>query len=45
MKSIRAIVKPFKLNEVKEALYDAGISGMTVYEVKGIGSEKGSKEI
>ena len=45
MKSVRAIVKPFKLNEVKEALYSVGISGMTIYEVKGVGRQKGHKEI
>jgi nitrogen regulatory protein P-II 1 len=45
MKKIEAIVKPFKLDEVKEALGDAGITGMTVTEVKGFGRQKGHTEI
>lgn len=45
MKKIEAIVKPFKLQEVKEALNDLGIQGMTVTEVKGFGRQKGHTEI
>ena len=45
MKKIEAIVKPFKLDEVKEALGEAGITGMTVTEVKGFGRQKGHTEI
>jgi len=45
MKKIEAIIKPFKLDEVKEALNDIGIQGMTVSEVKGYGRQKGHKEI
>jgi nitrogen regulatory protein P-II 1 len=45
MKKIEAIVKPFKLNEVKEALSDVGVEGMTVSEVKGFGRQKGHTEI
>ncbi len=45
MKLIKAIVKPFKLEEVKDALSDIGIEGMTVTEVKGFGRQKGHKEI
>ena len=45
MKKIEAIVKPFKLEEVKEALGEAGVSGMTVTEVKGFGRQKGHTEI
>jgi len=45
MKKIEAIIKPFKLDEVKEALSDLGIQGMTVTEVKGFGRQKGHKEI
>lgn len=45
MKKIEAIIKPFKLEEVKEALEQAGISGMTVTEVKGFGRQKGHTEI
>jgi nitrogen regulatory protein PII len=41
MKKIEAIVKPFKLNDVKEALNDIGVCGMTVTEVKGFGRQKG----
>ena len=44
MKMIEAIVKPFKLDEVKEALVEIGVQGMTVTEVKGFGRQKGSKE-
>ena len=45
MKKIEAIIKPFKLNEVKEALHEVGIVGMTVTEVKGFGRQKGHTEI
>jgi len=45
MKLIKAIVKPFKLDEVKEALAAVGIDGMTVTEVKGFGRQKGHTEI
>ncbi len=45
MKKIEAIIKPFKLNEVKEALHELGIQGMTVSEVKGFGRQKGHTEI
>ena len=45
MKKIEAIVKPFKLEEVKDALSDAGVMGMTVTEVKGFGRQKGHTEI
>lgn len=45
MKKIEAIVKPFKLEEVKDALGDAGVSGMTVTEVKGFGRQRGHTEI
>jgi nitrogen regulatory protein PII len=45
MKLIIAIIKPFKLDEVKEALTAIGIEGMTVTEVKGFGRQKGHKEI
>lgn len=45
MKKIEAIIKPFKLEEVKEALVLAGIQGMTITEVKGFGRQKGHVEI
>lgn len=45
MKKIEAIVKPFKLDDVKESLNDIGIQGMTITEVKGYGRQKGHKEI
>lgn len=45
MKKIEAIIKPFKLDEVKAALADLGIEGMTVIEVKGFGRQKGHTEI
>ncbi|MDE3068301.1 MAG: P-II family nitrogen regulator [Verrucomicrobiota bacterium] len=45
MKKIEAIIKPFKLNEVKEALNAVGVLGMTVSEVKGFGRQKGHTEI
>jgi nitrogen regulatory protein P-II 1 len=44
MKKIEAIVKPFKLEEVKEALHEVGITGMTVLEAKGFGRQKGHTE-
>jgi nitrogen regulatory protein PII len=44
MKMIEAIVKPFKLDEVKDALLEMGVQGMTVTEVKGFGRQKGHKE-
>ena len=45
MKQIEAIIKPFKLDEVKEALQGVGIQGMTVTEVKGFGRQKGHTEL
>ena len=45
MKKIEAIIKPFKLEDVKEALKDIGITGMTLTEVKGFGRQKGHTEI
>jgi nitrogen regulatory protein P-II 1 len=45
MKLITAIVKPFKLDEVKEALKDAGVQGMTVSEVQGFGRQRGHTEV
>ena len=45
MKMVEAIVKPFKLDEVKEALTKAGVQGMTVEEVKGFGRQKGHTEL
>ena len=45
MKKIEAIIKPFKLEEVKDALAEVGIEGMTVLEVKGFGRQKGHTEI
>ena len=45
MKMVMAIIKPFKLDEVREALTEAGIEGMTVSEVKGYGRQKGHTEI
>ncbi len=44
MKLVTAIIKPFKLDEVKDALTEAGVQGMTVSEVKGFGRQKGHKE-
>ena len=44
MKKIEAIIKPFKLDDVKEALNEIGIQGMTIVEVKGYGRQKGHKE-
>jgi nitrogen regulatory protein P-II 1 len=45
MKKIEAIVQPFKLEEIKEALKNAGIDGMTITEVRGHGRQKGHKEV
>jgi len=45
MKLIKAIIKPFKLEEVKDALAEVGVEGMTVSEVKGFGRQKGHTEI
>lgn len=44
MKKIEAIIRPFKLDEVKEALLDEGIKGLTITEVRGYGRQKGHKE-
>ena len=45
MKKIEAIIKPFKLDDVREALSEVGINGMTVSEVKGFGRQKGHTEL
>ena len=45
MKKIEAIIKPFKLEDVKESILKLGVSGMTISEVKGFGRQKGHKEI
>src|SRR5215207_460 len=45
MKKVEAVIKPFKLEEVKEALAEIGVEGMTVSEVKGFGRQKGHTEI
>ncbi|MFC3713277.1 P-II family nitrogen regulator [Sphingoaurantiacus capsulatus] len=45
MKKIEAIIKPFKLDEVKEALHEIGVSGITVVEAKGFGRQKGHTEL
>ena len=45
MKKIEAIIKPFKLDEVKDALNKIGVNGMTINEVKGFGRQRGHKEI
>jgi nitrogen regulatory protein P-II 1 len=45
MNKVEAIIKPFKLDDVKEALHSLGVAGMTVTEVKGFGRQKGHKEI
>ncbi len=45
MKKIEAIIKPFKLDEVKEALHDVGVKGLTVTEAKGFGRQKGHTEL
>lgn len=44
MKKIEAVIKPFKLDEVKEALNEIGVTGMTISEVKGFGRQRGHKE-
>jgi len=45
MKKVEAIIKPFKLDEVKEALHEAGVAGITVIEAKGFGRQKGHTEL
>lgn len=45
MKKIEAVVKPFKLDDVRQALSDIGVQGMTITEVKGYGRQKGHKEV
>ena len=45
MKKIDAIIKPFKLDEVKDALHEVGIQGITISEVKGVGRQKGHTEL
>ena len=45
MKKIEAVIKPFKLDEVKEALHEVGVSGITVIEAKGFGRQKGHTEL
>ena len=45
MKKIEAIIKPFKLDEVKEALHEVGVKGLTVVEAKGFGRQKGHTEL
>jgi len=45
VKKIEAVIKPFKLDEVKEALHDVGVSGITVIEAKGFGRQKGHTEL
>ena len=45
VKKVEAIIKPFKLDDVKDALHDSGVSGMTVTEVKGFGRQKGHTEL
>ncbi len=45
MKKIEAIIKPFKLEDLKEAMADLGVKGMTISEVKGFGRQKGHKEV
>jgi nitrogen regulatory protein P-II 1 len=45
MKKIEAIIRPHKLNDVQDALIEAGVKGMTVYEARGVGRQKGHKEI
>jgi len=45
MKKVEAVIKPFKLDDVREALSDIGITGMTVTEVKGFGRQKGHTEL
>ena len=45
MKKIEAVIKPFKLDDVRQALSDIGVQGMTITEVKGYGRQKGHKEV
>lgn len=45
MKRIEAIIQPFKLDDVRESLKDAGVDGMTIYDVRGHGRQKGHKEV
>ena len=45
MKKIEAIIKPFKLDEVKESLHEVGVKGLTVIEAKGFGRQKGHTEL
>jgi len=45
MKKIEAIIKPYKLEDVRDALHDKGVKGMTISEVKGYGRQKGHKEV
>lgn len=45
MKKIEAVIRPHKLSEVREALLESGIKGMTIYEIRGIGRQKGHTEI
>jgi nitrogen regulatory protein P-II 1 len=45
MKKIEAVIKPFKLDEVKSALHDVGVTGLTVAEVRGFGRQKGHTEV
>jgi nitrogen regulatory protein P-II 1 len=45
MKKIEAVIKPFKLDDVKEALNNIGVTGMTISEVKGFGRQRGHKEV
>ncbi|MFC7537094.1 P-II family nitrogen regulator [Sphingomonas sp. GCM10030256] len=45
MKKVEAIIKPFKLDDVKDALHEVGVTGMTVTEVKGFGRQKGHTEL
>jgi nitrogen regulatory protein P-II 1 len=45
MKKIEAIIKPFKLDEVKNALHEVGVTGLTVLEIKGFGRQKGHTEV
>ena len=45
MKKVEAIIKPFKLDEVKDALHEVGVTGMTVSEVKGFGRQRGHTEV
>ena len=45
MKKIEAVIKPFKLDEVKSALHDVGVTGLTVEEVRGFGRQKGHTEV